>query len=152
MDRQYPAIVHKERESDYGVSFPDFPGCATAGKTPEEAYAMAVEALQLHVDGLLEDKEPLPEPSPLSEVVGLVRELEGLVAFLVPVRLPGRARHVDITLDENLLGEVDRAATAQGMSRSGFLAEGARRLIREHEPAARTPRARVARRRARAGR
>ena len=30
----YIAIIHKEPESDYGVSFPDFPGCITAGRHP----------------------------------------------------------------------------------------------------------------------
>jgi hypothetical protein len=30
---EYIAYLHKDRKSDYGVSFPDFPGCITAGKT-----------------------------------------------------------------------------------------------------------------------
>ena len=41
----YIAYLHKDRNSDYGVSFPDFPGCITAGKTLEEAHRMAAEAL-----------------------------------------------------------------------------------------------------------
>ncbi len=34
---EYIAYLHKDRHSDYGVSFPDFPGCITAGKTLDEA-------------------------------------------------------------------------------------------------------------------
>jgi predicted RNase H-like HicB family nuclease len=42
---EYIAYLHKDRGSDYGVSFPDFPGCITAGKTLEEASRLAPEAL-----------------------------------------------------------------------------------------------------------
>jgi predicted RNase H-like HicB family nuclease len=51
------------------VSFPDFPGCITAGKTRKEACRMAVEALSLHIEGMLEDGEPIPEPSTLDNLV-----------------------------------------------------------------------------------
>ncbi|MBL0942631.1 MAG: type II toxin-antitoxin system HicB family antitoxin, partial [Alphaproteobacteria bacterium] len=33
----YIALIHKDKNSDFGVSFPDFPGCITAGKTLDEA-------------------------------------------------------------------------------------------------------------------
>ena len=49
----YIAIVHKEAESDFGVSFPDFPGCITAGANIDEAKDMAQEALTLHIHGML---------------------------------------------------------------------------------------------------
>ncbi len=80
----YIAYLHKTRKSDYGVSFPDFPGCITAGRTLEEARRMATEALALHIEGLLDDGEALPEPSVLDS---LVRDpaLEDAVAFLVPL-------------------------------------------------------------------
>jgi predicted RNase H-like HicB family nuclease len=41
----YIAIIHKEPNSDFGVSFPDFAGCITAGRTLDEAKDMAAEAL-----------------------------------------------------------------------------------------------------------
>jgi hypothetical protein len=41
----YIAIIHKELNSDFGVSFLDFPGCITAGRTLDEAKDMAAEAL-----------------------------------------------------------------------------------------------------------
>lgn len=60
---KYQAIVHKEAGSDYGVSFPDFPGCVTAGRTLAEALMMARHALRLHINGMLDDGEKLPKPS-----------------------------------------------------------------------------------------
>ena len=43
--RQYIALIHKEADSDYGVSFPDLPGAISAGKTLDEARDMARSAL-----------------------------------------------------------------------------------------------------------
>jgi predicted RNase H-like HicB family nuclease len=65
--RNYIGLIHKDADSDFGVSFPDFPGVATAGDTWDDARAMAEEALALHVEGLLEDSEPIPEPSTLEQ-------------------------------------------------------------------------------------
>jgi len=50
------------------VSFPDFPGCVTAGKTLEEARRLAVEALEMHIAGMIEDGEELPEPAALDDL------------------------------------------------------------------------------------
>ena len=43
--RPYIALIHKDANSDYGVSFPDLAGCITAGVTLDEARGMASEAL-----------------------------------------------------------------------------------------------------------
>ncbi|MDQ1406216.1 MAG: hypothetical protein QOG55_1845 [Acidobacteriaceae bacterium] len=64
----YIAYVHKDHESDFGVSFPDFPGCVTAGKTIEESRRNAQEALALHISGMIEDGESIPRPSTLDEI------------------------------------------------------------------------------------
>jgi predicted RNase H-like HicB family nuclease len=65
--RQYIGLIHKEAASDYGVSFPDFPGVVTAAKDLDDARAMADEALALHIEGLVEDGEAIPEASSLEE-------------------------------------------------------------------------------------
>ena len=59
----YIAYLHKEKDSDFGVSFPDFPGCITAGRTLEDARRMAVEALALHIQGMAEDGIPVDRKS-----------------------------------------------------------------------------------------
>jgi predicted RNase H-like HicB family nuclease len=66
---QYIAIIHKDAGSDYGVSFPDFPGLITAGKDLDDARAMAEEALALHIEGIVEDGEVIPEASSLEAIV-----------------------------------------------------------------------------------
>jgi len=65
---KYPAIIKKEKDGKYSVSFPDFKGgkfgvCVSCGDTLEEAKKNAQEALRLHVEGLLEDGGKLPTPS-----------------------------------------------------------------------------------------
>lgn len=59
----YIARLHKQLDSDFGVDFPDFPGCITAGVTLEDARHMAGEALALHIEGMIADGEAIPEPS-----------------------------------------------------------------------------------------
>jgi predicted RNase H-like HicB family nuclease len=83
--RHYIALIHKDAGSDYGVSFPDLPGLATAGADPDEARAMAAEALALHLHGLAEEGEPLPEPSSLKTVVAARENGE---AMAIPVSAP----------------------------------------------------------------
>jgi len=61
----YIALIRKEPGSDYGVEFPDFPGCITAGVDLDDARRMAAEALALHIQGMLEDGQTLPTPSQL---------------------------------------------------------------------------------------
>ncbi len=56
---KYIAILCKDADSDFGVEFPDFPGCVTAGSTLDEAGRFAEEALRLHVEGMVEDGIPL---------------------------------------------------------------------------------------------
>lgn len=127
--RPYIALIHKEPGSDYGVSFPDLPGCITAGATLDEARAMATEALALHLEGLVEDGEALPEPATI-ETIMAERENRDAVAILVdPPRNVAKAVRINITLPADVLDAIDRYAEAQGLTRSGFLARAARREL-----------------------
>jgi len=129
--RHYIALIHKENDSDYGVSFPDLPGCVTAGSTLDEARAMAVEALALHLEGMSEEKEPVPEPSSLEEVMADAVNRDG-VAILVPAPdRPAKAVRVNITLPEEALQAIDKFAEAHGFTRSGFLTAAARKAMAE---------------------
>jgi predicted RNase H-like HicB family nuclease len=122
-------LIHKDADSDFGVSFPDFPGAITAGKTLDEARAMAEEALTLHVEGLTEDGEVLPEPSTLEEVMSDPDNRSG-VAILVSVKTEQpRAVRVNVTLPEDVLEQIDRYAEAHGFTRSGLLAQAAKKLM-----------------------
>ena len=121
----YVALIHKDADSDYGVSFPDFPGCVTAGRDLDEARALAVEALELHIEGRTEDGVPLPEPSSLEAIMAELENRDG-VAILVSTRRPvAKAMRINITMQEDILREVDAYAEAHGLTRSGFLAQAA---------------------------
>jgi len=125
---QYIALIHKEAASDYGVSFPDLPGCVTAGSTLDEARAMAEEALALHLEGLAEDGEPIPEPSSLEGVMNNPVNRNG-VAILVMAETKTKIVRVNITLPDDTLREIDQYAEAHGFTRSGFLAQAAKRAM-----------------------
>jgi len=126
----YIAIVHKEAKSDFGVSFPDFPGCITAGQDIDEAKDMAQDALALHIQGLLQDGEQLPDPSRLEDIMS-DPDYADTTAYLV-VSVPDarpRTVRVNITLPEMTLKQIDAAAKKRGMSRSSFLVHAARNVL-----------------------
>jgi len=120
---EYIAYLHKDSKSDFGVSFPDFPGCVTAGKTLEEARRMAVEALTLHIEGMAEDGEAIPEPSTIDDVAE-DPAMKGAVAFLVGVDL-GKTVRVNITAQESQINAIDRKAGEVGMTRSAYMVQSA---------------------------
>jgi predicted RNase H-like HicB family nuclease len=118
----YIALIHKDPTSDYGVSFPDLPGCVSAGATLDEARAMAAEALAFHAEGMAEDGEALPPPSTL-EAIMADRINHDAVAILVDLpKQSGRSVRINITLPEAVLEEIDRFVAKNGLTRSGFLA------------------------------
>lgn len=57
----YLGAVHG-RAGNFGILFPDFLGCVSSGETVEAALASGRDALQFHIDGMLEDGDTLPEP------------------------------------------------------------------------------------------
>ncbi len=106
----YIALIHKDAGSDYGVSFPDLPGCTSAGKDLEEASVFAEEALALHLAGLREDDMSVRPPSSLDAIMRDPENRFGL-AILVPVKVivPGTVQ-VDITLSQDILAKIDAHA------------------------------------------
>jgi predicted RNase H-like HicB family nuclease/predicted RNA binding protein YcfA (HicA-like mRNA interferase family) len=127
----YIGLIHKDADSDFGVSFPDFPGVITAGVTLDDARAMAEEALALHIEGLVEDGEAIPEPSALEEVMSDPDNRAG-VAILVSMKSEQpRAVRVNVTLPGDVLEQIDKYAEAQGYTRSGLLTQAAKKLMAE---------------------
>lgn len=122
---QYIALIHKEPASDYGVSFPDFPGCISAGVTLDDARSMATEALALHVEGMIEDGEPLPQPSSLEHIMSNEINREAVAVLIEAPAEADRAIRINVTLPESVLARIDSFASKEGFSRSGFLAKAA---------------------------
>ena len=126
----YIAVVHKDPESDFGVSFPDFPGCITAGGTIDEAKDMAHDALSLHVNGMLEDGENIPSPSKLEDVMDDPDYSNAAAIMVVSVsETKPRSVRVNITVPEDMLRRIDNTAKKRGMSRSSFLVHAAQNAI-----------------------
>ena len=121
---EYIAYLHKDRDSDYGVSFPDFPGCVTAGRTLDEASRMAAEVLALHIQGMIEDGDPLPEPSRVDDIAADA-DRRGAVAFLVNVAPFDATVRVNITARESQIARIDALAEAAGLTRSGYMVQAA---------------------------
>jgi len=83
----YPAVFDPCEEGGYCVTFPDLPGCITEGDTLEEAYAMAKEALSLHLWGLEDDGDPIPKPSSPADTTAPEGGFISLVeVWMVPIR------------------------------------------------------------------
>lgn len=127
------ALIHKEEGTSYGISFPDFPGCISAGDTLDEALASGAEALQFHIEGMVEDGDPIPTPRTADALRAdpeFADDFTGAIVAAVPVFVPGRpVKRVNITIEGDLLDEIDRAAKAFPGGRSGFLAQAAREKL-----------------------
>jgi predicted RNase H-like HicB family nuclease len=62
-------IVVEKAASNFSAYSPDLPGCIATGATPEETKARMQTAIAMHVQGLREDRLPIPEPSAIAEYV-----------------------------------------------------------------------------------
>ena len=127
--RHYIALIHKDANSDYGVSFPDLPGVISAGRTLDEARAMATEALAFHLEGLAEDGEAVPEPSTLEEIMAIAENKDGVAVLIDAPAADVKSVRVNITLPADVLGEIDDYAEREGFTRSGFLAQAAKKAM-----------------------
>jgi predicted RNase H-like HicB family nuclease len=119
----YPIVIHKDPESTFGVTVPDLPGCFSAGDTLDEALRMSQEAIELHIEGLLEDSDAVPIPHSIDEHQKST-EFQGGIWALVDVdldKLMGPAERINITVPRFALRKIDAAAAKAGMNRSQFL-------------------------------
>ena len=126
----YIALLRKDRRSDYGVEFPDFPGCISAGSTLDEARHMAEEALNAHIALMVEDGDPIPVPTPLDAI----KVRKNVIPFAVEVKPETlKVVRVNITATGAALNAIDRAAARHGKTRSGFMVDAA--LVAAEQPA-----------------
>ena len=57
------AVVIESGPNNLSAYVPDLPACITTGKTVEEIEQNIREAIELHLEGMMEDGEPIPEPT-----------------------------------------------------------------------------------------
>jgi len=128
----YPVYLHTgDSQHAHAVTFPDFPGCFAAADEVADLPAAIREAVQAHFHG--EGAQAVPPPSAL-EKLAADPEYQGGVWMLADVdlsRIEARPVRVNISLPSDLLEEIDAAAAQRGATRSGFLAQAARRMMKE---------------------
>jgi len=120
MSKTYFSIIEQDDNAGYSAFFPDFDGCVSAGNSIEETIAGAHEALQMHIDGMIEDGEAMPRSTDPAHFVNDPDVQVACVAS-VAVNIPLPARRLSVTLPGNLVERID----AQADNRSGFLAQAA---------------------------
>jgi predicted RNase H-like HicB family nuclease len=64
-------VIYEKSRSGWAAYAPDLPGVVTTGSTREEVRSLIQEAIEFHLDGLKEDKLPIPEPSAEAEVISV---------------------------------------------------------------------------------
>jgi len=64
-------IIIEKANKNYSAYSPDLPGCVATGKTREEAEQNMQEAIEMHVQGLLEDGLPIPEQQSFAEYIAV---------------------------------------------------------------------------------
>jgi len=58
--------------SNYSAHVPDLPGCVATGKTREECLKRMRKAIDMHLKGMLEDGDPIPEPTSQADYIEAV--------------------------------------------------------------------------------
>lgn len=80
----FPAIFTYE-EDGISIEFPDLPGCFSCGDTTDEAAKMAKEALGLHMYGIEEDCDDIPNPTPINKIKLSKNQIPMLVEVYMPL-------------------------------------------------------------------
>ncbi len=121
------AIIHKDEDSAFGVTFPDLPGCFSAADTMEDVLPNACEALELW----FEDADEVA-PQPLDKVRELAADelAEGAFVIAVPrIVNDHKVARVNLSIERGILDAIDRAAADRNLTRSSFIAQAARNEI-----------------------
>ncbi|MGE5539541.1 MAG: type II toxin-antitoxin system HicB family antitoxin [Gemmatimonas sp.] len=123
----YIALIRTDG-SRYTARFPDFPTVSADGDTMDETRDAARKALASHIAFMVDDGQRLPAPASLARVMEDRRNRDA-VAVLVATPTVGRKVRVAVSLDEQLVQEIDALAAREGLGRTGFLAEALRQYI-----------------------
>lgn len=131
-------LLHPGPGTGYGVTVPDLPGCTSGGPSLDAAAANAVVGLTGHLEAMIDDGDPVPEPRSLQD---LIRDpevkqtlAEGSMFVQIPVLVHKRAERIRINLriDEDLVQALDDLAARLNTTRTALFTDGARQLIAQH--------------------
>ncbi|NLS01817.1 CopG family transcriptional regulator [Rhizobium sp. P32RR-XVIII] len=127
--KYFIALVHKDENSAFGISFPDLPSVFSAADVEDDLTANAIEALRLWAED-----DALPTPSSFEAVSSRADVREQLAAGAFLTRVPfiedeTRIVRANVTFEKGMLDAIDAAAKERGLTRSAFLASAARKEI-----------------------
>ena len=116
---RYPALIEGGGE-DYGVAFPDLPGCVAMGYTVDEALANAHDAMRDWMDSMEERGYPIPPPSALEDVE--VPEGCALTSILLVRGARDKPSvRLNLVLDADVADAITSEAKRRGMSRKNYI-------------------------------
>jgi predicted RNase H-like HicB family nuclease len=127
----YVGIIDQSK-GNWGVRFPDLPGCYGAGASADAAIRDAASAAREWIEHQSGEGLAPPQPRALDEILtsGDIDVAAGEAAVLISVIVDeGRTVRANVTFDAGLLGAIDAAASERGLTRSAFLASAAREKI-----------------------
>jgi predicted RNase H-like HicB family nuclease len=125
---QFPIAIHKDDGTSYGVTVPDVLGCHSFGDTIDEAIQNAKEAIDGHLETLLELGEKVDLHASSIEDLQNHADYKGVIWGLVDVdlsKIDATPERVNISLPKFVLSRIDSYVTAKHETRSGFLARAA---------------------------
>jgi len=64
-------VVMEKSETGFGAYLPDLPGCVAVGESREETLSLIREAVELHIENLRQNGEPVPSPSATAEKIAV---------------------------------------------------------------------------------
>ena len=66
--RKYRVLLERNESGGYTVTVPTLPGCISEGDNRKEALANIKEAIELYIESLIADNEPIPAEDSFEEV------------------------------------------------------------------------------------
>ena len=123
MKHTFLAVIERGREG-FGVYVPDLPGCVSAGNSIPEAIRGMSEALAIHLEGMAEDNEPIPEPQ--WDGIETDNEIDVVAIAAIEAEVAGPVMRYNVTLPEGLVKRIDAISN----NRSAFLADAAREMLK----------------------
>ncbi len=125
--KYFYAVVHKDVDSAFGVTFPDLPGCFSAADDIQGVMANACDALALWFQDAAD-----VTPMSLEQARNVVADDLADGAFLIAVpriKNDNRSTRLNISMDAGMAEAIDKAATERSLTRSAFIAQAARNEI-----------------------
>ena len=127
----YPVYVHTgDATHAHAVTFPNFPGCFSAADDWNGLPAAIQEAVEAHFHG---EPDAVPKPSSLEELAAHPDYQDGGIWMLAEIdlsKIETKPVRLNISLPSNLVQEIDAWAGQHHMTRSGFLAMAAQKVMR----------------------